>query len=124
MKRAIDILLNEHRIVSTSSSVALVSLILAFLAIGSVQLLHIGGHESLHPANVFIGLLLGVALVFSLISMITATFAVIRRRRELCDWGSFLIIIWALPYIGISIYLGGSNLIATMQSHRRANKSP
>lgn len=49
---------------------------------------------------------MGVFLIASISAMIGATVRVVRNRRQLADWGMFLIFIWAIPYMGITLYLG------------------
>lgn len=115
MKRTVDMLIEEHQVVASFSSIALVSMVLAVLVIGISQLFSGAPFDVSHPIGFIIGLLLGTTLILSLLSMMVATFFVVKARREVSDWGSFLVITWVLPYIGISAYLGGANLLAVLR---------
>jgi hypothetical protein len=117
MKRTVDMLIGEHPLVANLASFALVALILALLAVGAMGLSG-SSPDPDHLMSTVIGLLLGATLVMSLVVMASATFFVIKKRHEIIDWGSFLAITWLLPYIGISVYLGGSNLMRVLKKHR------
>src|SRR3989339_1994000 len=112
MKRSVDLLNSEHRFVSALASVSLLSLIVALLVIG-VFSIALNGEQptSDHVLNKVIAALLGITLIFSMAAMFLGSFFVVRARNNLCDWGSFIAIAWLIPYIGISVYLGGANLL-------------
>ena len=107
--RSIEMLLSKHRLISNLSSIALISLFLAILILAASGL--DGNGKFSDQVGSIMGLVLGAALVFSLLSMIGATFYVIRHRASLSDWKIFLVIAWLIPYFGVSIYLGGGNLL-------------
>lgn len=119
MRRTVIMLIEDHRIAANLASAALLSLVLALLAIGVNHQLLSAPSDASHPANILIGLFLGTTLIFSLLSMIIATFFIIKKRREVTDWGTFLVIIWAFPYIGISTYLGGVNLLVALRKEHK-----
>ncbi len=53
-----------------------------------------------------IGFTLALVLVPSFIAMVAATVYVAKARKSLVDWGMFLIFIWVIPYLGVTLYLG------------------
>lgn len=113
--RAVDMLLAKHRIISGAASLALAS----FLAAGVVIALNagFGGGKDVLFFNIeeIAGFLIGLTMALSLFSMAASTFYVIRHRRSLNDWGAFLAITWAIPYVGICVQLGGSNLLGRLK---------
>jgi len=110
MKRAIDLLTAEHPVVSMLASIALFTLIAALLVVAAFSVVLNGADPGAgHPSSRVIALLLGVTLVTSLMAMILGSFFVVRERKTVADWGAFIAITWLIPYIGISVYLGGSN---------------
>jgi uncharacterized membrane protein (DUF485 family) len=118
MTRAIDMLLEQHRVVSNISSIALVALVLGMIFVAIQQAFGSPRIETSVDANALpVGLLLGTTLVLSLLSMVLSTFYVVRRRRDLTDWGVFLAIVWIIPYVGISAYLGGANILSFAKHH-------
>lgn len=121
MKRAVDLLKDEHRFVSALASVALLGLVVALLVIGAFSVALNGAQPaSDHVLNKVIAVLLGVVLIFSMAAMFLGSFFVVRARKNLCDWGSFIAITWLIPYIGISVYLGGSNLLKAWKNAKPA----
>lgn len=61
---------------------------------------------------------LGVVLSSSFIAMLLSTVHVAKERRNLTDWGMFLIFIWVIPYMGITLYLGGVSLLKYIRGER------
>lgn len=106
--KSVDMLMEECRLISNFSSVALISLVLAII-IFSIDLMASGLGASI---EVVMGALLGVTLLLSFFAMATSTFHVVRKRKSLEDWKVFLAIVWIIPYFGVSVYLGGANLLA------------
>lgn len=122
MTRAIDMLLEQHRVVSNLSSIALVALVLGMVFVAAQQVFgspRIGTGPD--AVALPVGLLLGTTLVLSLLSMFLATFYVVKGRRDLTDWGVFLAIVWIIPYVGISAYLGGANILSFRKEGARGN---
>lgn len=109
MQRSVDFLIREHPISAWLSSVAFASLMLAFLAAG-IGIFLPSGVANDDGYGAAIGLLLGLTLFAGLAAMILTTIYVIKERRELLDWGIFLIVSWIIPYFGVACYLGVSNL--------------
>lgn len=108
--RTIDMLLVKHRLISNLSSIALLFIFVAILILATSGF---GNPERfLDQVEGAMGLALGAALVFSFLSMIGSTFYAILHRASLSDWKIFLMVTWLIPYLGVSLYVGGANLLA------------
>lgn len=111
MKRSVDILISNNRFVSNTASCAFVLLICALIivaieaATGSTDI-RVSG-----VLSITIGTILLIHMICALVTMVAVTWIVLVRRREIVDWGMFLAITWLIPYIGVTTYLGGSNLL-------------
>ena len=90
---------------------------LCALAGSLVLIAIIGGSTTVKELEFAVACLMGVFLIASISAMIGATVQVVRNRRQLADWRMFLIFIWAIPYMGITLYLG------TCSIHRRFSVS-
>lgn len=110
MIRSIDLLL-KRRWLSNLATSALVLLIIAMIAIGSIELFRQSAPvNSEGSISIAIGLLLGATLAIGLITMLLATWIILKRRQEVSDFGIFLAITWLLPYIGVITYIGCINV--------------
>lgn len=119
MKRAIDLLRDEHPLLSMLASVALLSLIAALLVIGAFSVVLNGAEPTPdHFLSKIIAVLLGTTLVLSLTAMLLGSFFVVQERKNIADWGLFIAITWLIPYVGISVYLGGSNFAKAWKKGR------
>lgn len=108
-QKTVEMLVNEYRFSSCAASTAL---ILAIFALAAVGFDYYAKESSVNPhIEYLVGILLGGTLILSLASMVLSTYHVVRARGRLSDWFPFLLITWALPYVGISIYLGGANIV-------------
>lgn len=121
VQKTVAMLMGKHRILSCAASVALVLQVLAFAAVGLdylTQAIAVRPH-----LERIVGLLLGGALVLSMISMVFCTYHAVRARKHLNDWGLFLLITWIIPYVGISIYLGGANIFYILLARVKGSSS-
>src|SRR5699024_1753168 len=116
MRSAVDMLVLRHPVISHMASSALIFLAFGGLAavVGEAISIVVKGADA-----IVVGGLLGLTLVLSLAAMVGATYQVVRKRRELDDWGVFLAITWVLPYVGIAAYLGGINITRRLRSRER-----
>lgn len=111
MIRAVDMLIDENRVISGISSLALLLFIAALALIGYAEVMGIDQAKNTHSLlSSVIGLSLLGVLVLGMFTMMAASWKVLRRRDELLDWGVFLALTWLIPYVGIAVYLGGTNL--------------
>jgi hypothetical protein len=119
MKRTVDMLMDEHPLISRAASIALVSMVSALLVATVAGLFD--GADGYAWVSTTMGALLGITLVLSLVTMVGATFFVVRQRAALIDWTLFLAVTWLIPYLGISLFLGGANLRRAMTGRRRSD---
>lgn len=105
MKKSVDVLIERDQFVSGMASAALIFLIIAFIVILVNELMF-----ALPNLELVMSILFGAVMLMSLVAMIGATFRVVRWRHELVDAYMFLFIVWIIPYLGISIFLGWANL--------------
>lgn len=118
MKRTVDMLMDEHPLISLAASMSLASLVTALLVATVAGLVEsVAGHGWVGTT---MGVLLGITLVLSLVAMVGVTFFVVRQRASLIDWPLFLAATWLIPYLGISLFLGGANLRRAMIARRRS----
>ena len=105
--RAVDFIIGKYKLLS------LAAILLAVLAISSLLLAAIVPSffsGSGVAEKVAVAALCGVIAIGLLLMLITS-YVVIGHRANILDWGTYLAIIWLLPYFGIAIYLGGTALI-------------
>lgn len=109
--RSTEMLLRDHPVLSWIASSALLSFMcVAFLvSLECVSLIDLGEG---YPVIFF----LGVTLLGGAFCMLCATFHVIRKWRELDDQLVFLLVTWAIPYMGVALILGGPRLIRSLRS--------
>jgi hypothetical protein len=118
MIKSIELLLENNRIVSNIATVSLV------LIIVSLMLAFFGGAFSStpilveKPIHTITACFLAMVLALSLYAMIWTTIIILRERSRLNDWGIYLVLIWVIPYFGVSICLGGANLKQLIQTKR------
>jgi hypothetical protein len=118
MKRSVDMLMDEHPLISRAATISLASLIIA-IVVATVAGLVVGAAGD-GWVSTTMGVLLGITLVLSLVAMVGATFFVVRQRAALVDGTLFLAVTWLIPYLGISLFLGGAHLRRTMIGRRRS----
>jgi hypothetical protein len=102
--RSIDYLVVNHRVLAFAA-VFLLTLAAISLVMAAIVPSLFGGSG---PAEKVAVVALGGVIAVGLLLMLATSFLVIKHRAELLDWGSYLAIIWLLPYFGIAIYLGGA----------------
>ena len=116
MTRAVDLLVYENRFISNISSIALISFMLSIFLATFASMSGLDDPKySGHPISLTIGITLGVVLILGLLAMVMATWKVLQKKNETEDCGLFLVIVWAIPYVGIAVYLGGKNIIALLK---------
>lgn len=103
MGKSVELLMSRHKYVSMLAAVSLISIVVSLCLVALSAILELEPQEIGHV----VGSGLGVALVSSLVCMPWATLLVLRSRAELADWGLFLVVVWFIPYFGISFCLGG-----------------
>lgn len=111
MTRSVDYLNSRCRWVAVLCIVALACFASALLLVA-----WLGGQAGPGWMDALIGCLLAGVALPSFAAMLSATVVVVRNRRNLVDWGMFLIFIWCLPYLGIALYLGS---VAAYRQFRR-----
>lgn len=110
--RAVDYIIGNYRLLSLAAIILLALAISSLLLAAIVPSLFSGSGVAEKVAVSALGGVLGIGLLLMLIT----SFVVIRHRARVLDWGSYLAIIWLLPYFGIAIYLGGTALIRRIRN--------
>ena len=114
--RAVDYIVDNYRLLSLAAILLLALAISSLLLAAIVPSFFSGSGAAEMVAVATLGAVIGIGLLLMLIT----SFIVIRHRARVLDWGSYLAIIWLLPYFGVAIYLGG---IALLRKIRGAQPS-
>lgn len=112
MKSSVSYLIENHRAISWIASVACIGF-LGSLLVSGVR----GISKDIIPIEIFellIGAFLGAVLVLGFLAMVMSTWVVSSSRRKIHDWGIFLCVIWLCPFLAVSVYLGGLNLVKSL----------
>lgn len=111
MKKSVVMLTEKARLISLIASMSLILLVVSLILIIVYEFFF----QSLVLEKILFSAF-GSVMVMSLVAMIAATYKVVSCRNELGDPYYFLFIIWVVPYVGISVFLGGANILRILRS--------
>lgn len=90
----------------------------AILVVGGAEVFDIQRSDAAdRPISLLVGSLLAATFALSLGAMCATSWRVFRNRDALIDWRKFLLIVWLFPYLGVAVFLGGSNLYRFAATH-------
>lgn len=71
--------------------------------------------------SIVVSISLALVIIISLVLMIYTTGVVIKSRSKISSWGWYVALIWLFPYIAISVYLGGAEVLRLTNVGRSRN---